>query len=281
MTPDLIKVRINQAILSQDRDLLKQYASDLKSAILEANKSLEQYFEVLLELLNQDNLLNMQSAWDFFFIFKNCRELLSDSQKQKLILNIESVYKSFDEVSLDRIQKDIHQAISDKNIIGFEKCVNDLDNGLFGVNHFPSEVFELVISLLKQKNFLELDDSWHLLTFIEFNWELISSSQKDRLLLSLEIAYVKFKEWMGQFVISAMLGEYFANEQAFEVLCRLGISENEDLRYFIPHGFEHIIRDSNDKELSQKAYNHLLQMKSDPSEEVREQAENSLLKVSP
>jgi len=276
MNPELIKVKINQAILSQDHQLLQQYACDLRSAISEADKSLEQYFEVLLELLTQENLLDMESAWDFFFILKNCRELLSDFQKQKLILNIESVYKSFDEVSLDQIQKDIHQAIFNKNIIEFKKSIDELSNGLFGVNHFPSEIFEFVISLLKQENLLELNGSWHLFTFIEFNWELISSSQKNQLLSSLEIAYVKFQEWMSHFIISEILGEYFANEQAFELLCRLGMLDNENHRSFIPHGLEHIIKGSDNKELSQKAYIHLLQMKSDPSEKVRDEVEESL-----
>lgn len=77
MNPELIKAQINQAIITQNNEQLRQYAHTLKTAILETDELLEQYFEILLDLLTNDNLLNLESAWDFFFVLKSCRDFFN------------------------------------------------------------------------------------------------------------------------------------------------------------------------------------------------------------
>jgi hypothetical protein len=81
---------------------------------------------------------------------------------------------------------------------------------------------------------------------------------------------------MSWFLISVLLGEFFADEKAFQVLCRLKTLQAEGPRSLVPHGLEHIITGSGDKQLVRKAYTELLQMKNDPSEQVRDAVDDSL-----
>ncbi len=54
---------------------------------------------------------------------------------------------------------------------------------------------------------------------IEFNFRLLSDAQKDNLFPLLETLDPAFTDWMSYFVISQVLGECFADERAFEILC--------------------------------------------------------------
>ncbi len=55
--------------------------------------------------------------------------------------------------------------------------------------------------------------------------------------------------------------------------------EAEEPRSLIPHGFEHIVRDSKNEALVKKAYAELLEMKNDVSLRVRDEVESSLNKI--
>ena len=79
--------------------------------------------------------------------------------------------------------------------------------------------------------------------------------------------------------LTLILGECYANEEAFKILCRLKNIEAEEKRALIPHGFEHIVTDSHNRKLEQQAYEQLLAMKSDPSENVRDEVEISLQRI--
>jgi hypothetical protein len=47
----------------------------------------------------------------------------------------------------------------------------------------------------------------------------------------------------------------------------------------VPHGLEHIVRDSKDKNLSKKAYFELLQMKKDSCDRVRDEVNQSIYQI--
>lgn len=53
MNPELMEKNIYQAIDARDDEKLEKYAHDLKFSILKADDFLEQYFALLLKLLNQ------------------------------------------------------------------------------------------------------------------------------------------------------------------------------------------------------------------------------------
>ena len=108
---------------------------------------------------------------------------------------------------------------------------------------------------------------------------LLSDSQKEKRLPVLENAYGAFTDWMSWFVISELLGEYFMDERALQTLCRLKALEAEAPRSFVPHGLEHIAKNSRDEALAKKAYTELLQMRNDPSGRVRAEVSESLQRL--
>lgn len=190
-----------------------------------------------------------------------------------------TAYTAFKEINPDVVKESIHQAITLNDSTKLQKCINDFDTYFFGIDHFPKDIFNFLISLLYKNNVLNMNGSWHLLMSFQYNWELLSDEQKTKLILTLESVYIKFKDRMSLFVISELLGENFRNEQALQVLCKLKNLTSEEHRSFVPHGLEHIVRDSQDKNLSEKAYFELLQMKKDTSEQVRYEVNLSIQRI--
>jgi len=84
---------------------------------------------------------------------------------------------------------------------------------------------------------------------------------------------------MAWFTISELLGEQYRDFNAFKVLCALRGTKQRLPRSFVPHGFEHLIRESGDIALSRAALGQLLEMTNDKSERVRYEAEVSLARV--
>ncbi|MGL4882067.1 MAG: hypothetical protein ACRC8K_13525, partial [Waterburya sp.] len=147
MNLELIEKNIYQAIDAMDDEKLEKYAHDLKFSILKADDFLEEYFALLLRLLNQQKFVEMKGAWNFFKILKNCRELLSDAQIKQFLPAFKIAYTAFDEINPDVVKESIHQAIALNDSTKLEKCILDLDNCFFGVDHFPEDIFKFLISL--------------------------------------------------------------------------------------------------------------------------------------
>ncbi|BAZ45952.1 hypothetical protein NIES4102_29800 [Chondrocystis sp. NIES-4102] len=279
MNPKLIKNNIAQALAVMDEQKIEKYAHDLKLLILNKDDDFELYFIVLLELLNQPDFAEISLAWNYFKILKSCQYLLSQSQKTRFFTTIASAYKAFEETNPYDLQNAIQQAITLNDSIIIEKHILELDSCFFGLEHFPEDIFSFLISLFTQDNVLNMNGSWHLLMPLQYNWELLSDEQKKQLILTLESVYIKLQDWMSLFIISEILGENFANEQAFDVLCKFKNIESVQHRSFVPHGFEHIVRDSPNKKLAEKAYFELLQMKEDSSPIVRDEVTLSIKRI--
>jgi hypothetical protein len=144
------------------------------------------------------------------------------------------------------------------------------------VDHFPPSSFDLILTLMLQQTFLEMEGSHGLLLLFEYTWAFLSDDQKDRLLPVLESTYGRFTDWLSWFVITELLGKYFGDDRALMVLHRLRALESEVPRSLVPQGLQHIVKSSSDKDLARRAYEELLQMKNDPSEEVRGEVDISL-----
>jgi hypothetical protein len=55
----------------------------------------------------------------------------------------------------------------------------------------------------------------------------------------------------------SLLGQFYCNAAALAALADLKSAENVEARCFIPHGFEHIVRESSSVKLRQQARDHL------------------------
>jgi len=182
-------------------------------------------------------------------------------------------------VNEEPIGNAIYQAVETGDEVLLARAADELWTLALNLDSFPEHTFQLLLELMTQTKFLELTGSWRLLSSLENMWDLLSGPQKGRLLPVLECAYPMLKDWMAWFVISELLGEYFMNEESLEVLNRLKTIEPEGPRSLVPHGFEHIAKDSKEPDLAKRAYLILLQMRNDPSKEVRDEVELSLRRL--
>jgi len=173
----------------------------------------------------------------------------------------------------------INQAISARDSTQLRNYAYAMETSDLGADHFPEHNFEFILTLLNRRDFLEMDGSFYLLRVLENDWELLSYDQKERLLATVETAYGLFKDWMSWFVISELLGEYFGDEQALQVLSRLKTLHAEGPRSLVPHGLEHIVTGARNENLTKKAYAELLCMRNDPSEQVRNEVNLSLQRL--
>ncbi len=275
----IIKETINKAIASSDGILLRECVYYLKTALSDVQIYAE-YFDFLSELLNQNEFLELGGGWYFLILLQKNLLNLSAYEQEKLLPGLQTAYKAFDTMNPKIIHEAIEQGIAAGEEIQMQECGHAISNNMAMKNYFPEYYFNLIIDLLKQEKFLASNGSWHFLQVFQLNFQLLSNVQKDSLLPLLESSYSAFTDWMSWFVISEILGQCFANEQAFEILCRLKNLAAEESRSLIPHGFEHIARESDNEALARKAYAELLQMRNDVSQQVRDEVEISLSKIS-
>jgi len=279
MNPELIKVKINQAILTKNDEQLEQYAKILKSSIIKSDNFFQQYFDVLFEILTQENLLNLKSAWNFFFALKNCRDLLSKEQKKICATSLETIYRIFDDINLDKVINNIESIIAKENGKELELAASDIEDSFFGMDHYPSDLFNFLISKMNESSFLNFEYTSQLLSTFRYNFELLSDSQKEILVETIKINFNKFKDFVSQVALIYFLGHYLANENALNAICYLKKIADDNSRSYVPHGFEFLIYKLTDENLLRKAKDELLEMQNDPLENVRYEANRSLQKL--
>ena len=144
---------------------------------------------------------------------------------------------------------------------------------------FPETNFALILNLIKDPRFLKSEYGWPFLMIFHSEWEKITEQQKTILLDALAEIYEKFDDWMPCFSISELVGEDFHPSQAYSFFNKFAASPNETARAFVPHGYEHALRNSADAELTAKLWNALLDMEQDESEKVRGEVEETLFRL--
>ncbi len=147
------------------------------------------------------------------------------------------------------------------------------------VGTFPARVFERIISLLDEGKLLEVEGAWTILRLFGHDWGCLTAPQRERLLGALERVFGTCSHWMACFVISELLGEYYADASALETLMRLEALEDDDRRCFVPHGLEHVVLETTEHDVRMSAYAALERMQQDRSEQVRDEVASSLSNV--
>jgi hypothetical protein len=149
-----------------------------------------------------------------------------------------------------------------------------------GTAPFCDGIYRRILGLLTQQEFLGANDSFNVLWVLEKNWSILSDDQKLELLPALVEAYPKLRDETAWFVISELLGRFYCDERAFQALCQLKASVTEEgPRSLIPMGFERIIRGTESNDLRARALSQLNELKDDPSEEVRDEVEESFARI--
>ena len=141
---------------------------------------------------------------------------------------------------------------------------------------FDEAIFERIVQALASQDLQKAQGASSLLQILEYDWSRLSTRQRNRLLLALEQSFSKFEDEMCWFLIVELLGKYYLNAEALSVLIRLKTVEAEAPRSLIPVGLSYIVNRTENKILFEKAYLELVQMRSDSSEQVRQETDIAL-----
>lgn len=123
-------------------------------------------------------------------------------------------------------------------------------------------------SLLRDTNTLDFCGAIDLLSFFETDWGTFTASQKKEIFGTLKTTFGLFKDWVCNFLITEILGEYYANEAAYEFLLEIGQDSINPNRNLAVHGLEHLALGTS-MCLSDKSVETLLVWKTDTSSLMR------------
>jgi hypothetical protein len=191
--------------------------------------------------------------------------------------------KESQSLRLRTFARDLRRAVRDDNDSLASRLIHKLDMANLMVDHLPEKHFRILCSVMRSRPFRRsIKAAPHVLhLFRRDQWDNLSSSQKRRLLEQLEWLYPKVtaSAWYLCFITTVLLGENFRDEQALNVLLRLSSVSRESSRSLVPHGLEHIVRDSGNPALATVALEKLRQMAEDPSAQVKDEVALSMARI--
>ncbi len=177
------------------------------------------------------------------------------------------------------VLQQIRRAISDGDAAALAERVYDLDTLLMMCGYFSAPLFAELLKIIEEPDFLKLEGSWQLLRLFENSWDYLSEEQRGELLAAMESSYGQFADWMACFVISEILGRQYADERALQSFSRLRKLGVLNQRSLVPHGLEHIVSGSRDKDVARRAFKELSNMRADSSEQVSDEVNASLARL--
>ena len=152
----------------------------------------------------------------------------------------------------------------------------NLDTHLLKVGSFSPTLFRELMKIISLHEFLTMEGSFLLLKIFQDSFDYLTDDQKEELLRVLETCYEDLTEPTSCFLVSEIVGESYCDERALQTLRRLKESKADVPRSLVPHGLEYFTRKCGDRELARLAFNELLNMRSDPSDNVRDEVTTSL-----
>ena len=166
-------------------------------------------------------------------------------------------------------QEDLQSLVSRVAQFTFKDPAND------GIE-FSNDVFECIIEAMTSGNFQQMEGSDALLVWFEYDWSLLTVSQKAQLITTIELTYAYFRDSNACFVLAELLGEYFCNREALDCLARLTSAESDVARALTAHGFRQLAKESLDADLKAQCFAWLKVLADDKSTIVRREALEAL-----
>ena len=160
-----------------------------------------------------------------------------------------------------------------------ESCFIEMSEYEGDPSVFPEGVFEQITQLLSTTCFLQATGSHNVLRLLQYDWDILSDDQKQKLLSLFEESYFKFKDTLSCFLIAEILGLRYCNAESLDLLNKLSMGALEDVRVFIPMGFFNIASNSSNAQLRIESYRALARMRNDISAIVRAEATNLLAQL--
>jgi hypothetical protein len=152
----------------------------------------------------------------------------------------------------------------------------NLDSQLIKAGYFSPTLFKELTAIISLREFLIMEGSFVLLKVFQDSFDYLSEDQKVELLPVLEAHYEALADTTSGFLVSEIVGESYCDERALQTLRRFKNSKADVPRSLVPHGLEYFVKKCGDRALARLAFNELLHMRSDPSENVRDEVTTAL-----
>ena len=175
-----------------------------------------------------------------------------------------------------KITEALRGAVLSRNGDRLKEEAYNLDSQLIKAGYFSPILFKGLTEIISLHEFLIMEGSFVLLKVFQDSFDYLSEDQKVELLSVLEAHYEALADTTSGFLVSEIVGESYCDERALQTLRRLTETKADVPRSLVPHGLEYFTRKCGDRELARLAFDALLQMKSDPSEDVRDEVITSL-----
>ena len=175
-----------------------------------------------------------------------------------------------------KITEALRGAVLSRNGDRLKEEAYNLDSQLIKDGYFSAILFKELMDIISLQEFSIMDGSFVLLKVFQDGCDYLTDDQKADLLRVLEARYETLTDTTSCFLISEIVGESYCNERALQTLRHFKESKGEVPRSLAPHGLEYFIKKCKDRELAKKAFNELLNMRSDESENVRDEVTTSL-----
>lgn len=175
-----------------------------------------------------------------------------------------------------RIIEALRRAVVSRDGAQLGEEAYNLDTHLLKVGYFSPTLFRELMKIISLHEFLTMEGSFVLLKIFQDSFDYLNDDQKEELLRVLETCYEDLTDPTSCFLVSEIVGESYCDERALQTLRRLKESKADVPRSLVPHGLEYFTRKCGDRELARLAFNELLNMRSDPSDNVRDEVTTSL-----
>jgi hypothetical protein len=116
-----------------------------------------------------------------------------------------------------------------------ERAIRELDTGRvvdIVEDHFlhvgttvPDGAIDLLATLLMRDDVASLPDSWQLVSVLDPEWQFLSKTQVECMLVALQHFFQRCDDEMAAFAVGAAIGEHDHSQRALEVLAHLAQSE--------------------------------------------------------
>lgn len=172
------------------------------------------------------------------------------------------------------------EAVKSRNTASLETHADTTVSWLAQSPYFPEALFRGLIALVSSPFFGALEDAIHMLRIFSRSIEMLSDSQKAELLFVLQRFYPTLQDPTACMCAAEIIADLFQNERSLETLLLLSkTSKSEIPRALVAYGLGYLGAEYREESLPPSILNRLMQMCSDPSDFVREEAEGAIAQI--
>jgi hypothetical protein len=169
-----------------------------------------------------------------------------------------------------RFQATLLDAIHTGDAISLQRAVTNTPIALLLDQHVPVSFFDFLLATAFGTEAFELRSSSELLMLFAWIWHKLLPAQCERFLASAAREYGSFRDPRTCGVLVELIGDHFQNRRGLRALNEMRWVANDQARAMVPHGYMHLVTETDDEVLARNAAEMVLGMADDPSERVRD-----------